>query len=86
MSHDQRPAKLRVVQDAAPVAGRRRDDPKAVHGKPGSADTAAAVPANASAKTGAEASGLALVPAMLFLIACIAGGVAFALVRPFGLG
>lgn len=62
---------MRVVQDAGNVRSIVENDAPAA--KP------AATPAPAK-------PGLPLVPAILFLLACIGGGVAIAMIRPFGLG
>ncbi|MBO9623758.1 MAG: hypothetical protein J7500_13710 [Sphingomonas sp.] len=64
---------MRVVKDAAEAPKRRRGDRAAAEG----ADAVA----NAAAEAAAEArsSGLPIVPALLFLLACVGGGVAVAL-------
>lgn len=82
---------MRVVQDSAGgvAAGRRRADPRTIDADPGSfevvggagAGTAPAVAGGTPAK-----AGLPLLPAGLFLLACAAGGVLVAVVRPLGLG
>lgn len=87
MSHDQRPGRMRVVQDPADVQ-RRRGDATTIEG---SADTvavaASAAPrAAAATATAAQDKGLPLLPAGLFLLACAAGGILVAVVRPLGLG
>jgi hypothetical protein len=60
MSHDQRPARMRVVADAA-SRGNAVDTSEKQNGQAGAADSAAA-------------DGLPIVPAMIFIIACIIGG------------
>ena len=93
MSHDQRPGRMRVVQDPVDVQ-RRRGDATTIEG---SADTVAvtdggrargvaATGSAASAAAAAQDKGLPLLPAGLFLLACAAGGVLVAVVRPLGLG
>lgn len=72
---------MRVVQDATRTNGTRRGDPA-----PAAAQGAgASVTAQAGAATSAAASGkaLPLLQAALFLLACVIGGVAVAVVRPF---
>lgn len=71
MSYDQRPGKMRVVQDAGNVRSIVENE------APAAMPTAAPPPPK---------PGLPLVPAILFLLACIGGGVAIAMIRPFGLG
>jgi hypothetical protein len=78
---------MRVVQDPADVQ-RRRGDATTIEG---SADTvavaASAAPrAAAATATAAQDKGLPLLPAGLFLLACAAGGILVAVVRPLGLG
>lgn len=79
---------MRVVQDPADVQ-RRRGDATTIEG---SADTvavatsAASHAAAAAAATAAQDKGLPLLPAGLFLLACAAGGILVAVVRPLGLG
>jgi hypothetical protein len=78
---------MRVVQDPADVQ-RRRGDATTIEG---SADTvavaASAAPRAALATaTAAQDKGLPLLPAGLFLLACAAGGILVAVVRPLGLG
>ncbi|MBO9516279.1 MAG: hypothetical protein J7549_19360 [Variovorax sp.] len=73
MSYDQRPGKMRVVSDAGNVRSVIEHSPQA----PIKAPPAAAPPAKA---------GLPLMGAILFLLACIGGGVLIAFIRPFGLG
>lgn len=60
MSHDQRPARMRVVADAA--------------NRGNAVDTSATQNAKAGAPDTAKPDGLPVVPAMIFLIACIIGG------------
>jgi hypothetical protein len=67
---------MRVVQDSA-NRGRRRTDPKPVDVAPQPVAVAAPVPA---------ARRLSLLTPGLFLLACAAGGVLVAVVRPLGLG
>lgn len=75
MSYDQRPGKMRVVSDAGNVRS-VVEDKKTAPVKP-----VAVAPAPAPAK-----AGLPLMGAILFLLACIGGGVLIAFIRPFGLG
>jgi hypothetical protein len=85
VSHDQRPGRMRVVQDPAD-AQRRRGDATTIEGR---ADTVAVAPAAAAAAAAAAADAgtrLPLLPAGLFLLACAAGGVLIAVIRPLGLG
>lgn len=89
MSHDQRPGRMRVVQDPAEVQ-RRRGDATTIAG-PGSFEVVGGAgmgnAAAAAAATGAvPKGGLPLLPAGLFLLACAAGGVLVAVIRPLGLG
>lgn len=66
MSHDQRPARMRVVSDAA-----------ASRGNAVAADATGTPAQQAAAKAAAEAEapkGLPIVPALMFLVACGAGG------------
>ena len=88
MSHDQRPGRMRVVQDPAEVQRRRGDaapiaDPDSfeVVGGAGIGIAASATIAGETAE-----SSLPLLPAGLFLLACAAGGVLVAVIRPLGLG
>lgn len=74
MSYDQRPGKMRVVSDAGNVRTVIENTAQAAP-KPRPA------PAPAPAKPA-----LPMMAAILFLLACIGGGVAIAFVRPFGLG
>jgi len=74
LSYDQRPGKMRVVQDAGNPNVRTIIDNPAQPAKQAAAVAAAAKP------------GLPMLSAILFLLACIGGGVAIAVVRPFGLG
>ncbi|AJP72225.1 hypothetical protein [Sphingomonas hengshuiensis] len=83
MSYDQRPGKLRVVQEHA-GSGQRRGE------QPPTSDMAAAGtvdPANPGAATPSApaAGGLPVLGAALFLLACAGGGVALAVIRPFGI-
>ncbi|MET3722450.1 hypothetical protein [Sphingomonas trueperi] len=59
MSHDQRPARMRVVADAG-ARGNAVDTSETQNGEVGEA--------------GVAAGGLPIVPAMIFIIACIIGG------------
>ncbi|SFK18915.1 hypothetical protein SAMN03159338_3556 [Sphingomonas sp. NFR04] len=59
MSHDQRPARMRVVADAA-SRGNAVDTSEMQNGQADEAKVAA--------------DGLPIVPAMIFIIACIIGG------------
>ncbi|WP_237709190.1 hypothetical protein [Sphingomonas elodea] len=61
MSHDQRPARMRVVADANASRGNAVDTSAEQQAKPG--PPAAAAPA-----------GLPVVPALVFVIACVIGG------------
>lgn len=90
MSHDQRPGKLRVVRDATPTSGTRAGDPAGASGAalrggvalgdvPGSGD--AGLPTSAAAAAGGKA--LPMLQAAIFLLACVIGGVAFVIARPF---
>lgn len=78
---------MRVVQDPAETQRRRGDvptiaDPDSFEVVGGAGTGIAAV-----ATGGATAkSGLPLLPAGLFLLACAAGGVLVAVIRPLGLG
>lgn len=81
---------MRVVQDPVDVQ-RRRGDATTIEG---SADTVAvtasaaprAATGTAAAATAAGDKRLPLLPAGLFLLACAAGGILVAVVRPLGLG
>lgn len=82
MSHDQRPGKLRVVRDAASANGTRRGDPA------GATDVAARAgtdPASGTDGSNAAAAGksLPILQAGIFLLACVIGGVAVVIIRPF---
>ncbi|NIJ20841.1 hypothetical protein FHS95_002533 [Sphingomonas naasensis] len=82
---------MRVVQDPAggAAAGRRRADPVTIDADPNSFEVVGgAGNAAAAGVAGAAAGkpGLPLLPAGLFLLACAAGGVLVAVVRPLGLG
>lgn len=87
MSHDQRPGRMRVVQDPAEVQ-RRRGDAATIEADPDSFEVVGGAGAAAGAAVDAAAvkSGLPLLPAGLFLLACMAGGVLVAVLRPLGLG
>jgi hypothetical protein len=94
LSHDQRPGRLRVVQDSAkPAAGRRAGDNAAATGASAKGvEIVQAGAAGAAGTAGAAGAAIAAKPrlpllqAALFLVACAIGGVAIALVRPFGIG
>lgn len=80
---------MRVVQDPVDVQ-RRRGDATTIEG---SADTVAVTASAAlraatgtAAATAAGDKRLPLLPAGLFLLACAAGGILVAVVRPLGLG
>lgn len=60
MSHDQRPARMRVVADAA--------------SRGNAVDTSETQNAKAGGPEAAKPAGLPIVPAMMFVIACIIGG------------
>ncbi|WP_180145513.1 hypothetical protein [Sphingomonas sp. R-74633] len=64
---------MRVVSDAGNVRSVIENDPQAAIKRP--------APAPAAAKPA-----LPMMAAILFLLACIGGGVVIAFVRPFGLG
>ena len=89
MSHDQRPGRMRVVQDPAEVQ-RRRGDATTIEADPDSFEVVggAGIGVAAAAPTDVVTakSGLPLLPAGLFLLACAAGGVLVAVIRPLGLG
>ena len=87
MSHDQRPGRMRVVQDPAEVQ-RRRGDAATIEADPGSFEVVggAGAAAVAAVDVAAARSGLPLLPVGLFLLACMAGGVLVAVLRPLGLG
>lgn len=80
---------MRVVQDPAEVQ-RRRGDATAIEADPDSFEVVggagAGVAAAAMVDVAATKSGLPLLPAGLFLLACVAGGVLVAVIRPLGLG
>jgi hypothetical protein len=82
LSHDQRPGRIRVVGDASAQPKQRR------RGEVMTIDGVAETVANATASNSSAAApaGLPLVPALLFLLACIGGGIAVALLTPFGNG
>lgn len=73
MSYDQRPGKMRVVSDAGNV--------RTVIENTAEQAPRPRAPAPAPAKPA-----LPMMAAILFLLACIGGGVLIAFVRPFGLG
>ena len=87
MSHDQRPGKMRVVQDASTANRNRRSDVAAASGAAARAGMGTAnglAASNAAARNAAGAkTGLPMLQAGLFLFACIVGGVAVAILRPF---
>lgn len=89
MSHDQRPGRMRVVQEPS-ESDRRRGNAVAVDVDSNSFEVAGgaatAVAANVGATAGKATLPLPLLPAGLFLLACAAGGVLVAVVRPLGLG
>jgi hypothetical protein len=78
---------MRVVQDPAEVQ-RRRGDAATIEADPDSFEVVggAGAAAGAAADAAAVKSGLPLLPAGLFLLACMAGGVLVAVLRPLGLG
>jgi hypothetical protein len=82
LSHDQRPGRIRVVGGASAQPKQRR------RGEAVTIDGVAETVANASAadSSAAAPTGLPLVPALLFLLACIGGGIAVALFAPLGNG
>jgi hypothetical protein len=87
LSHDQRPGKLRVVQDGGPKQGAK--NPVTIDGKAVTVTGPSGAPTGQLTAGGAQPAakqGLPILLALLFLVACTAGGVAVALVRPFGLG
>lgn len=89
MSHDQRPGKIRVVQNGAVPADRRSGANLGVDARTkaeAAASTAVAAGPAAFPAADMEKRGLPLLPATLFLLACIGGGIAFAILRPFGIG
>ena len=79
MSHDQRPGKMRVVHDAGKTAG-HPNVRTTIEG------TAEVVRPKASPAAVPVKVALPMMQAILFLLACIGGGVAVIVVRPFGLG
>ncbi|MDT8758502.1 hypothetical protein MZO42_07315 [Sphingomonas psychrotolerans] len=87
MSHDQRPGRMRVVQDPG-SSDRRRGNAVTVEADSNSFEVVGGAGNGAAAAAGAatEKAGLPLLPAALFLLACAAGGVLVAVVRPLGLG
>jgi hypothetical protein len=76
LSHDQRPGKMRVVSDGGGPKVRATIEGTAEVVTP-RAKPAAAAPAK---------QGLPMMQAILFLLACIGGGIAVVVIRPFGLG
>ena len=87
MSHDQRPGRMRVVKDPS-ESDRRRGNAVSVTADANSFEVVGGAGNDAAAKVaaGAGKASLALLPAGLFLLACAAGGVLVAVVRPLGLG
>ena len=73
MSHDQKPARMRVVASAGGAPQRRRDE---IAGAPGTAPEGSA---DVPVSTGAPTRG-PLLPA-LFLVGCAMGGAALPIVR-----
>lgn len=80
MSRDQKPGKVRVIGQrdggvpAHPLRRATDIDPNAPRG---SADDRGTGIAGGAAAMPAKAGGVALLPILLFLIACAAGGIAF---------
>ena len=72
---------MRVVGSA--TARRRRGDATTIEGV---AEVVSAPAAADAASASASSAGLPLVPALIFLLACIAGGVAVALFTSLGNG
>jgi len=91
LSHDQRPGKIRVVRDATLTNGTRSGDPAGVAGRAntnpvntaGGASGASARGRTAQAQGGAAGRTLPLLPAGIFLLACVIGGVVAVIVRSF---
>lgn len=87
MSHDQRPGRMRVVKDPS-ESDRRRGNAVTADADANSFEVTGgagtAVATNAVAAAGKVT--LPLLPAGLFLLACAAGGVLVAVLRPLGLG
>ena len=75
---------MRVVKDSAKSPAGRRAGEGAVAGSGAGATGTDLVEAGAAAGAAAKAR-LPLLQAVLFLAACAIGGVAIALVRPFGI-
>jgi hypothetical protein len=80
---------MRVVKDPSESSRRGNAvaagaDPNSFEVMGGAGNNAAAV--NAAAAAAAGKAGLPLLPAAMFLLACAAGGVLVAVVRPLGLG
>jgi hypothetical protein len=88
VSHDQRPGRMRVVQDPAATDRRRGNAVTVDAGQDTFEVVGGAGTATGATGTAADAAkgGLPLLPACLFLLACAAGGVLVAVVRPLGLG
>ena len=78
---------MRVVQDASTANRNRRGDVAAAPGataRAGAGATNGLAASNAAARNAAAAKkGLPILQAGLFLVACIVGGVAVAMLRPF---
>jgi hypothetical protein len=74
---------MRVVSNAAAQQQRRRGDPVTIDG---TAETVAGAAGSANDNAAVAAPGLPILGALLFLVACIGGGVAVAVLRPFGIG
>ncbi len=85
MSHDQRPGRMRVVKDPSESRGARGNavtadaDPNSFEVMGGAGNKAPPAPAPGEGS-------LPLLPAGLFLLACAAGGVLVAVMRPLGHG
>ena len=79
MSHDQKPARMRVVSSGGSTAGRRRgDEPTIIEhgapaGAPGSALINEAVPAQSSPR------GSSLLLSVIFILGCAAGAIGLTL-------
>ena len=79
MSRDQKPGKVRVIGGADPAQPQRRAtdrDPAAQRGSIADRDL---VETAISTAAGPRAGGVALLPILLFLLFCAAGGSAFTL-------
>jgi hypothetical protein len=70
MSHDQRPGRMRVVSDAAAARGNAANANAGANAAAGGH-----APAGSDGATPAGAGGLPILPALVFLLACGAGGV-----------